>query len=876
MATSKDSKSIIWKETFLNFTTMFCLVSAGITDWLFGTPIIVGALYIAAAVSAAQVQLGKFFIFLSLIAIGSSFANKEISTYMIVEEITLAVLTVGVWYFLSQLKTQVVQLSDRERWLIESVDKAPVVFWVISAKDFSLMYISPAYETVWKRTRESLFKDPLEWSRAVHPDDQERTEKSFFKMLENGEYDEIYRIRQPDGSIRWIHDRGSPIYDSAGKPVRLVGLAEDITLRREHEETSQRYAEELKEAKATAEEANRAKSDFLARMSHEIRTPMNGVLGMLRLLKNSSLQAKQSRQVDIAVRSAESLIKLINDILDFSKIEAGKMGLDRASFSLSKLVEEVIETLFQEARSKGLNLLCFIDPSLQATFYGDSHKLRRVIVNLIHNAIKYTHQGSVSIKVSRDAQFKLTEDGYENILFEVSDTGIGIPKDEIDSLFDAFTQVEALTPEKLSGTGLGLAICKHLVNLLDGEISASSKPGQGSTFKFNIKIQRDSEQVDRPAKTQYQQLINLPIAILSDDLQQGKFLTELVDAWKMKPVPLLHQPGTQEFIDETDQVKFILVDMDNKDTLNSASAFKHKTIGITAFDKESEPEFKYTVRKPIFPSELFDTIISALNGEETTHEVVMIDPIIPADKKPVNKHILVAEDNEVNQIVVGDILQSVGYSYEIVDNGKAAVESYGRGTCDAILMDMRMPVMDGMEAIQRIREHEEKTEAHVPIIMLTANAFESDKEACIKIGADAFMSKPVDPKDLLDTIEELTQGEDTSCPVMISNLLQRCMGQVSTASQVLEVFQKNSKTTLIELDQAISAQDSAQSSRLAHSLKGSASTVSAERLAELASTLEEVKNTNDFEFARNVLEAMNEEFENCVSFLDSQEIESYC
>jgi PAS domain S-box-containing protein len=380
-----------------------------------------------------------------------------------------------VWFFrdITQRKRAEEALHSSEEKFRQLAENIREVFWVMPPEGNKMLYVSPAYEHVWGRTCDSLYRDPRSWSEAIHPDDLNRANLFFARKLTGEAEESEYRIRTPRGQEKFIRDRAFPIRDQSGHLIRVVGIAEEITEQR-------CYEKELICARESAEAANQAKSRFVANMSHEIRTPMNGVIGMNQLLLETDLTAEQRRYVEVAQTSGHTLLALIDNILDLSKIEAGKVALENLSFNPKLVVEGLVLLLRLQAGAKGLRVDSCVSPKIPALLQGDAHRLRQVLTNLAANALKFTERGGITL----DAELDNLHNGLATVRFSISDTGIGIRPDQIATLFSPFVQADASTTRKYGGTGLGLAISKQLVELMGGSIGVRSQEGQGSTFWF--------------------------------------------------------------------------------------------------------------------------------------------------------------------------------------------------------------------------------------------------------------------------------------------------------------------------------------------------------------------------------------------------------
>jgi PAS domain S-box-containing protein len=843
--------------------------------------------------------------------------------------------TFGMSRDITDRKLAEAELRRLSRFLDSIVDHLPIMLFVKDAASLRFERLNQAGEELLGLSREQIL------GRNDY-DFFPKAEADFFIAKDRDVLDGKKLVDIPEEEIvtrhgkRILHTRKIPLIDEHGQPTHLVGISEDITLAKEAEVA-------LQKAKQAAESASRSKSEFLANVSHEMRTPMNGIIGMTELALDTDLKPEQREFLNMVKASADALLDVINDILDFSKIEAGKLDLEQIPFPMRDSLGDTMKTLALRAHKKGLELACDVHADVPDNLVGDPGRLRQVIVNLVGNAIKFTEHGEVVVSVSRlqiadrGLQIERSEENVQkdgvgalssnpqsaicNLQFSVTDTGIGIPRNRQQAIFAPFVQADGSTTRKYGGTGLGLAISASLVELMGGRIWVESESGRGSTFHFTARFgvatgPVTTAQPSRPAK-----LDSLPVLVVDDNATNRRILEEILTNWHMKPKVVqsarLALEELQRAVDAGQPYPLVLLDalMPEMDGYMLAQKIQeHPHFGGTIIMMLSSADSSIhqardlgvaaALMKPIKQSELFDAIMTSLGMSLRGADRFADETEATRCARPLR--ILLAEDNAVNQKLAVCLLEKRGHAVTLTKNGKEALAALECDAFDIVLMDVQMPEMDGFEATAAIRSRERATGGHLPIIAMTAHAMKGDREKCLEMGMDGYVSKPLQARDLFDVVEKRGAGGDgpgarhegrgtrdegpeawneereprdeggnpqsvapldsplappPSSLIDIAAALQRTAGDRELLRELAEVFCSDCSSMIEDIGAAFERSDAKGLREAAHALKGAVGVFGPSAAFETAFILEKGDLQGDLNNARPIFQRLREQID---------------
>ena len=784
-------------------------------------------------------------------------------------------------------------LAERTAFLDSLIANSPLAILGINAED-RVRTVNPAYEKLFQRSAQDVIG--VHVSEVIRSENASEVPGNREKIGRGEPVHSITRRMRKDGTFVDVELQIVPI-QTQGKFAGAVAMYQDITERKRAEQA-------LLRAKEAAEATSQAKSDFLANMSHEIRTPMNGIIGMTELALDTNLTTEQREYLMLVKNSADALLTLINDILDFSKIEAGKLEIDVEEFSFEQGIGETLKALAFRAHQKGLELAWRVNPNVPKRLRGDMGRLRQVIVNLVGNALKFTERGEVVVKAEKHA-----EDATGVLVhFQVTDTGIGISREKQALIFEAFTQADTSTTRKYGGTGLGLAITERLVKLMGGRIWVESEPGCGSTFHFTVHFEFAEDDSDDDKAGDPAALQNCQVLIVDDNQTNRIILVEMLTAWGMRPEPVESGEAALLVLErhqkEDRAVQLIITDMQMPGmdgiTFGEKVRARKECAEVPIILLSSSVQQGETARcralgysaylsKPIQPSELFDAILNTVLNKPKDAKAVQAAAAGGHDKKKGMK-ILLAEDNPVNRKLAKTLLEKHGHTVVIAENGREALDAYEREPVDLILMDVQMPLLDGLDAIRAIRVKEKDSGTHMHIIALTAHAMKGDRERCLDAGADDYLTKPINTPELLAALDrgrhagsaaakpevsampkpiEAEKATDKADVLNITVALERLEGDHDLLAELAVLFAEESAKNFTDIRGALASGDAPLLERLAHTVKGAASNIGATSVARAALTLETQARSRDLGPAAAQIAALSEELERLRPELES-------
>jgi two-component system, sensor histidine kinase and response regulator len=734
-------------------------------------------------------------------------------------------------------------------------------------------------------SREDLAAGRLRWDAITPPDHRWADERAIEQLQATGTSEPWEK--------EYIHKDGHRIPVLIGVTMlerpgtECICFVVDI---RRQKQTEQ----ELKAAKEAADAANEAKSQFLANMSHEVRTPMNAIIGITELVLSTPLAPKQAEYLRMVMQSAESLLAVINDVLDFSKVESGRVELERLPFSLRESIGDAVKSLALRSHEKGLELALDVARDVPDWLLGDAGRLRQIVINLLGNAIKFTHEGEVVVQVTRAEQY----DHQAVLQFCISDTGIGIPAEKLQRVFEAFEQADASTTRNYGGTGLGLAIVRRLVELMDGRVWIESTVGKGSRFYFTARVELCNEAPPERPKARREALKGTRALLVDDNATNRRILSDVLTSWELLPTACESAADAHAELREAFRsgkpFELLLSDVNMPEcdgftfleqVRRDPSVANIVAIVLTSGDRAEDSArcrelgVDQRLMKPVKQSELYNAIIDALGiTPQTADEEQSAGANLPATRP---LRILLAEDSFVNQRLAVGLLERHGHRVTIANNGRQAVDFAAGNGFDVILMDVQMPELDGLEATRLIRDQERQTGSRVPIIAMTAHAMKGDRTRCLAVGMDEYVAKPVRERQLLTALRTVL-GEDVAPPpaehveempepdqqvIDWDAALKICAGDRELLRDIAGAFLEEHPRRISEIRRAIDTSDWELLHRAAHTIKGSMRYFGAAAVFDRAFGLEQLAASQSLEGAEEIFSLLKQELAKLVPHL---------
>ena len=707
----------------------------------------------------------------------------------------------------------------------------------------------------------------------------------------------VFKTGTPVKSIGWevvrhndtrcfVESSVSLVKNSAGRIIGFSGFTRDVTERK--------HAEVLQQAKLSAEAANRAKSDFIAKMSHEIRTPLNSIIGMVELTLGTDLKSHQRDDLDVALSAAYALLAIINNILDFSKIEAGKLTLEESPFKPREILEEASRIMAMRCHTKGLELVCRVDRSVPERLHGDPARFRQVLLNLVDNAHKFTKKGHIVVNMAWEGD----RESDHRLHVSVTDTGPGIPKNKQEDIFKAFAQADAVTSGRYGGAGLGLAVSDQLVRLMGGDMWVRSDTGEGCTFHFTCRFREMEGDTDATSSSPEPSLLGKRILIIDDNSVNCRVQVETLESFGMVPTAVMGAEEAKLTINRATttsqpfQIALLDVSLADKTGLDLALWIKQLDgIDLPIIAMLTYPDLQLgtdlealgvvaALMKPVRPLELHKTLV-AIHGatsEKAEYRIPSPKAKLKTPGHPLN--ILVAEDTVFNQKYIKRLLERWGQNATIVENGRQVLEVLPQGSFDLVLMDVQMPVMNGYEATQAIRNTEKSIGGgvHMPIVAMTALAIKGDRERCLEAGMDEYLSKPISPGKLHDIISRIEADKSHRQESDISNdegdsdrfkahgLDRKLIDEAfdhdrGFFKEVFDLFVADYPLLMDSLNASLTSGDAVALSRYAHSIKGMVGLFKAEEAYNLAQLLEKKGKEGDLAGLSRILARLSDSLE---------------